>query len=81
MGCTHWEPGSGQRRNKAAQNWEGAGLFPNLGMQWGHMPVTKTMEGKRSPTRWTRRSGCLGKEIAVGMSRTPLSLNQEGDRV
>lgn len=46
VGCSHWEPGSGQRRNKVAQNWEGAGLFPNLGMQWGHMPVTKTMEGR-----------------------------------
>ena len=33
-----------------------------------------------SKARWTGRSGCLGEEIAVGISRRPLSLNQEGDR-
>lgn len=48
------------------QNWEGACLFSNVGMWLGHMPVIRTVEGKRSPTRWTIRSGCPGGGDGLG---------------
>lgn len=44
------------------------------------MSMIRSVEGRRSPTSWTRRSGCPAGEMALGMSRMPLSLNQEGDR-
>lgn len=62
------------------QTWEGSCLFSNVRTWWGHMSMIRSVEGRRSPTSWTRRSGCPAGEMALGMSRMPLSLNQEGDR-